>query len=133
VAARKKLVSKSPAGLKAAAGGVGAKPMSNDARSERIVPIPKVAVFSELPFASRGTIGGTGVNIISSGAGSDGTPTQTGKTPASNGVASKSAPKKAAAKKAAPATKKAATKKAAAKTSRSNGSARRAGGRKKTR
>jgi hypothetical protein len=128
VAARKTLVSKSPAGLKAAAGSAGAKAMSSHARYERIVRIPEIAVFSELPFASQGTIGGTGVNIISSGAGSDGAPKQSGKKFASNGAASKAAPKKAAAKQAAPATKK-----AAAKASRSNGSARLAGGRKKTR
>jgi hypothetical protein len=128
VAARKTLVGKSPAGLKAAAAGVGARPASPDARSERIVSIPEIAVFSELPFVSQGTIGGTGVNIISSGRGSDVAPKQSGKKSASNGAASKSAPKKAAAKKAASATKK-----AAAKVGRSNGSARRAGGRKKTR
>lgn len=128
MAARKTLVSKSPAGLKAAAGSAGAKAMSSDARSERIVPIPEIAVFSELPFASQGTIGGTGVNIISSGAGSNGAPKQSGKKSASNGAASKGAPKKAAAKKAAPATKE-----AAAKISRSNGSAGGAGGGKKTR
>ena len=125
MAATKTSVGKALAGLNSDSRGGRATP--NEVSSERIVAIPEIAVFSELPFASQGTIGGTGINIISSSSGSDMTKSM-GKKHASD---DKPTAKKAVSK---PAVKKArASKKMASKTSGSNGSARRAGGRKKAR
>jgi hypothetical protein len=66
VAVKKSIVGKALAGLKAAAKGVSGEKSHSDGSSEKIVQIPAVTVFSEVPFARVGTIGGTGVNVISS-------------------------------------------------------------------
>jgi hypothetical protein len=63
---KKSIVGKALAGLKAAAKGVRAEKSHSDGSSEKIVQIPAVTVFSEVPFACVGMIGGTGVNVISS-------------------------------------------------------------------
>jgi hypothetical protein len=66
MAVKKSIVGKALAGLKAAAKGVSAGRGLPDGSSEKVVEIPAVRIFSEVPFAHIGTIGGTGVNVISS-------------------------------------------------------------------
>lgn len=56
------LIGKALKGLKAAA-AVGRATEPSGA-SEKIVAIPEIAVFSELPFAHVGVIGGAEVNIV---------------------------------------------------------------------
>ena len=63
MAKKTSLVGKALAGLKAAAAG-GRAPAAPSGSSEKIVAVPEISVFSELPFAPVGVIGGIGVNII---------------------------------------------------------------------
>jgi hypothetical protein len=78
VAVKKSIVGKALAGLKAVAKDVSAGRGLPNGSSEKIVEIPAVRIFSELPFGHVGSIGGTGVNVISSPAlvrpENDGTP-----------------------------------------------------------
>lgn len=60
MAKKTSLVGRALKGLKAATTGRRAATEP----SERIVGIPEIAVFSELPFAQVGVIGGTAVNIV---------------------------------------------------------------------
>lgn len=62
MAKKTSLVGKALASLKAAAGGRAVATPSGS--SEKIVAVPEISVFSELPFARLGVIGGIGVNII---------------------------------------------------------------------
>lgn len=62
MARKTSLVGKALQGLEAAATGVRAATASG--ASERIVGIPEIAVFSELPFAQVGVIGGAEANIV---------------------------------------------------------------------
>lgn len=94
------LVGKALAGLKTAAAG-GRAPAAPSGSSEKIVAVPEISVFSELPFARLGVIGGVGVNIVNS----------------RSEIVPRTPPKKAASKKpsAAPKASKSAKKKSAVK------------------
>lgn len=84
MAGKTSLVGKALKGLKAAVTERRAASELSGA-SEKVVAIPEIAVFSELPFSHVGVIGGTGVNIV----------TNPSKTPRK--AAKKTASKKAAA------------------------------------
>lgn len=63
MAAKTSLVGKALKGLKAAVTERRAASELSGA-SEKVVAIPEIAVFSELPFSQVGVIGGAGVNIV---------------------------------------------------------------------
>jgi hypothetical protein len=99
VAVKASLVGKALKGLKAAVTERLAASEPSGA-SEKVVAIPEIAVFSELPFSQVGVIGGAGVNIV----------TNPSKTPRK--AAKKAAPRKATAPSRA---KRSTTKKSAVK------------------
>jgi hypothetical protein len=65
VAVKKSIVGKALASLKAVA-NVSVGRGLPDGSSEKVVEVPAVRIFTELPFGQVGSLGGTGVNVISS-------------------------------------------------------------------
>ena len=127
MAGKKNIVDKALAGLKAAAKGAS-KAGATSGLSEKIVAIPEVMVFSELPFSRVGAIGGTGPNVVVSQA-----------EPGSRKPAKAAAPMKKtaasmpASNAAKTSSKPSATKKVAKKSSAKKSPAKKTAKRKKTR